>query len=142
MLTVDKLLLKIASHSSPAVEDYMSAKDARLARSLATALNNHNFFTENQAKLLVKLLTPHVAQLNTIDSHSEQILNQLSWSKSFRIVDQVRKVYLYTSANNELGIFIEFSFSSQVRKVLNTVSSNLQSGLRILSTKTARAELT
>lgn len=142
MITVDKLLLKIISHNSPSIDEYMSAKDARLIRSLGVTLNNHNFFTENQGKLLIKILLPHVIQLNTIDSDSFEILNRAVWSKPFKIVDQIRKVYLQTTVSGETGIFIEFSFSSNVRKILNNIVSSLQGGVQTLSTKLVAVELT
>jgi len=142
MMTVDKLLLTITTSTQRTVEDYMSAKDARLAHSLASAVKTPHFITENQGNLLVKLLTNYIKNISEIDNTAEQLLKQPTWSKTFRIVEQVRKVYLNSLPSGETAIFVEFTFSSSIRKVLTTTSKNIQGGVQTISTKMAWVEFT
>jgi hypothetical protein len=86
MTTTDNLLLKITDNTITPVEEYMSPKDARLARSLATAVNLPSFLTENQAKLTIKLLTHYSKKILSIESNVETILKHSTWSKEFRFV--------------------------------------------------------
>lgn len=141
-MTVDKLLLTITSYTLRPVEDYMSAKDARLAHSLTSAVKTPHFITENQGNLLVKLLTNYIKNISEIDNNAEQLLKQPTWSKAFRIVEQVRRVYLNSLPSGETAIFVEFTFSSSIRKVLTTTSKNIQGGVQTISTKMAWVELT
>jgi len=141
-MTVDKLLLKITSHTTPPVEEYMSTKDARLAHSLTSAVKTPNFITENQASLLVKLLTNYSKHISLIDDESEKILSTPTWSKSFRIVEQIRRIYLHAAETGENVIFVEFTFSSVIRKILNNISKNIQGGVHTISSKLASVELT
>lgn len=141
-MTVDKLLLKLTSNTIRPVEDYMTGKDARLARSLTTAVKTPHFITENQANLLIKLLTNYNKNIVEIENDAEAILSAPSWSKSFRVVEQVRRIYLNTAENGEIAIFVEFTFSSVIRKILNNISKNIQGGVHTISNKLSSVELT
>ena len=55
-MTVDKLLLKITNHTTPTIEEYMPSRDSRVMRSLSSAVTTTGFITENQSRLLLKLL--------------------------------------------------------------------------------------
>ena len=141
-MTVDKLLLTITTFAPTPVENYMSAKDARLAHSLANAVKTPHFITENQGNLLIKLLTNYNKNILAIDNSAEQLLSQPVWSKTFRIVDQVRKIYVNSLPSGETVIFVEFTFSSTVRKILSTASKNIQGGVQTISPKLVWVELT
>lgn len=141
-MTVDKLLLKLTSNTICPVEDFMTGKDARLTHSLTTAVKSPHFITENQAKLLIKLLTNYIKNVTSLETDAETILSQPTWSKSFRVVEQVRRIYLNTAENGEIAIFVEFTFSSVIRKILNNISKNVQGGVQTISTKLVSVELT
>ena len=142
MTTTDNLLLKITDNTVTPVEEYMSPKDARLARSLASAVNLPIFLTENQAKLTIKLLTQYSKKISSIESDIETILKHPTWSKEFRFVEQIRKIYLRNNPNGENAIFIEFTFSSSIRKTLSAMSKHVQGGVQPLSTKLVWVDLT
>jgi hypothetical protein len=142
MTTTDNLLLKITDNTVTPVEEYMSPKDARLARSLATAVNLPIFLTENQAKLTIKLLTHYSKKILLIESDVETILKHPTWSKEFRFVEQIRKIYLRNNPTGENAIFIEFTFSSPLRKTLTAMSKHVQGGVQPLSTKVVWVDLT
>jgi hypothetical protein len=142
MTTTDNLLLKITDNTVTPVEEYMSPKDARLARSLASAVNLPIFLTENQAKLTIKLLTQYSKKISLIESDIETILKHPTWSKEFRVVEQIRKIYLRNNPNGENAIFIEFTFSSSIRKTLSAMSKHVQGGVQPLSTKVVWVDLT
>ena len=142
MTTTDNLLLNITDNTVTPVEEYMSPKDARLAHSLAMAVNLPNFLTENQAKLTVKLLTHYSKKILSIEPNAETILKHPKWSREFRIVEQIRKIYLRNSPTGENAIFIEFTFSSALRKTLSAMSKHVQGGVQPLSTKLVWVDLT
>lgn len=142
MLTVDKLLLKLTSNNTTPVESYMTPKDARLIRSLSTAATSAPFLTENQSKLLLKVLFHYEKDISKIEENAKSILTNQTWSKTFRVVEQVRKVFLRKIENDETAIILEYSFSTAIRKVLTTVSKHIQGGIQTVSTKSSWAELT
>lgn len=141
MMTVDKLLLELLDNASPQVESYMSNKDARLVRSLSTAANSPQFLTENQSKLLVKVLLNYKEEISKTVEHVAILLEMPIWSKPFRVVEQVRKVYV-RNMGDQTSIVIEYSFSAAIRKILTSVSKHIQGGVQTISNKVAWIELT
>ena len=59
MKTIDQLLIHLVGDSEIPLETLLPPKDVKLLRSLASAVNNNWFITEDQSKLLVSVLTRH-----------------------------------------------------------------------------------
>lgn len=117
MITVDKLLIKLVNQNDPAIEEIIPKRDARVLRSLSTAILAPGFITENQSKLLVKILTEHTDKFT---EHSADILEAIStptWSRLFREVDRTKKLFI---ASGDPQLVIEFAFSSPIRKLITT----------------------
>ena len=142
MITVDKFLLRLVANNNHPVETWMTAKDARLIRSLANSINSPVFITENQAKLLVKVLKNYHVKLIQIDAEVDAVFEEAKWSKPFRIVEQIRKTYLKNVGEDTVGIVIENTFTSAIRKVLTTVSKHVQGGVHTLTNKLSWVEFT
>ena len=142
MITVDKLLLKITTHTTPTIEEYVPKRDAKVLRSLSSSINSPIFITENQSRLLLKILFQYENQFLTIESNIAQILNQPTWSKNFRIVDVTKRVYIKTLKDKEPAIFVEFSHSSSIRKTVQSLGRAIEGGVITLSTKLISVDLT
>ena len=56
MNTVDNLVLKIVNYLTPTIEECISSRDAKVLRSMATSIASQYFITENQSKLIIKIL--------------------------------------------------------------------------------------
>jgi hypothetical protein len=56
MMTIDQILLDIVNNTNPTVEEYLLKRDARVLRSLASIVSNTTFITENQGRLLLKII--------------------------------------------------------------------------------------
>jgi len=135
MTTVDNLLLKITSHTNPTIEEFIPTRDSRVLRSLTTAVSTPVFITENQSRLLLKLLTQYSDSFLTIESDIKNILISPSWSKRFRAVDTTKKVYIKTLKDKESAIFIEFAPNGAVRKSLQSLGKVIEGGITVHNTK-------
>jgi hypothetical protein len=142
MMTVDDLLLKIVNFTSPPIEESIQGRDARVLRSLATAVNTHYFITENQSRLLLKILKENQKNLTFFTDEISQSLSSPSWSKRFRKIDQVKKMYIGNNKEGELCIYVEFTFSSQIRKILHGLAKQLENLIQVNPGKLYTAELT
>jgi len=142
MITVDKLLLKITTHTTPTIEEYVSKRDAKVLRSLSSSVNSPIFITENQGRLLLKILYQYENQFLTVESDIAQILNQPTWSKNFRIVDVTKRVYIKTLKDRESAIFVEFSHGSTIRKTIQSLGKVIEGGVVTFSTKLISIDLT
>jgi len=125
MITTDELLLDIVNSTNPSVEDLISARDSRVLRSLATSINSHYFITENQSKLLLKLFKEHVLSLQTVWHNISDVLIDPQWSRSFRQIEEYKKLQLSKDVDGNVILSINFSYSSNIRKILQTNSSKI-----------------
>jgi hypothetical protein len=142
MTTIDKLLLTITSHTSPTIEEYMLAKDSKVMRGLSSAVTTPGFITENQSRLLLKLLYQYKNKLLIIENSIEQILSTPTWSKNFKVIEVVKKVYIKTPKDQNSAIFIEFSHNPTIRKVLQNLGKLSDAGVTTHSTKLISVDLT
>ena len=118
MLTVDQLLLKIVNFTEPMVEALVTKRDAKVLRSLSTTANGPKFITENQSRLLLKILRENSKNLRILSEDIDDILANPLWSKVFRPVDMTKKLFVEVTSDHTHRITIEFAFNSQIRKHL------------------------
>jgi hypothetical protein len=126
MITVDKLLLEIVNSTRPTVEELVPAKDSRVLRSLGSSIISHFFITENQSRLLLKILKENQKNLGEISENLNQVIGAPLWSRQFRQIEQVRKVYIDTNEDNESTLVIEFTFNSEIRKILQELAKKCE----------------
>jgi len=142
MMTVDDLLLKLVNFKSPTIEEAVPGKDSRVLRSLANAVNTHYFITENQSRLLMKILRENQKNLGFLGDDLTAVLNLPTWSKKFRKIDQVKKLFISEIAEGELALHVEFTFNSQIRKNLQNLSKKIEGLVQLTPGKLYIADLT
>ena len=142
MITVDELLLDIVNNTNPTVEDLMSARDSRVLRSLATSVNSHYFITENQSKLILKLFKEHVLSLQTVWHDISNVLIDPIWSRAFRQVEEYKKLQLSKNTDGDIVLSINFSYSANIRKVLQVNSNKIDGLVQVHPAKGCTAMLT
>jgi hypothetical protein len=142
MITVDNILLEIINSTSPTVEEVIAIKDSRVLRSLGTSVTNHNFITENQSKLLLRIFRENTEKLSKISENLNSCLRDPFWSKPFRQIEQVKKFYIGKNDNQDSLLFIEFTFSSEIRKILTNLSKNVENLTMTANGKIYTADLT
>jgi peroxiredoxin len=142
MTTIDNLVLKIVNYSSPTIEENLPHRDSRVLRSLATAINSHFFITENQSRLLIKILKENREILSKIDNNFNEVLTRAVWSREFRQIEQVRKLYVLPAGDGNFTIAIEFTFSSAIRKILSNLAKTVDGLIQIHPGKLFHADFT
>lgn len=129
MTTVDKLLLKILNQSSDNLIR-VPGRDLKVLNSLAKIISGNNFITENQSKLLLKILGENSQNFGDLKDEVIDDLKIPLWTKPFRPVDKTKKVYTSVSPDGTPLLAIEFAFSSTIRKLL-TANSKKISGFEV-----------
>jgi len=142
MITVDNLLLQIVNFTSPTIEEQIQSKDSRVLRSLASSVLSHVFITENQGNLLLKILRENQKKLKFFGDEIATALASPQWSRDFRQVEQVRKMYISKNEDNEPSLQIDFSYNSEIRKVLIELSKKCENLIQASPGKLFTAELT
>jgi hypothetical protein len=142
MTTIDNLLLNIVNDTAPTIEEQLAPRDSRVLRSLVTSISSHLFITENQAGLILKILKENSKKLSNFTSEIDQAVSRPVWSKPFRKIEQVRKMYIFKNEDHEHFIKIDFTFSSELRKILSDLNRKLDEFSQSANGKSYTADLT
>jgi hypothetical protein len=142
MITVDDLLIKIVNNSSPTLEELINAKDARVLRSLASSISSNFFITENQSRLLIKILRENTKKMSIFSEDIENSLSSPIWSKKFRQLEQIKKLFIDSDHDGEPVLVIDFTYSSQFRKILQDISKKCENLVNVTPGKKYTADLT
>lgn len=142
MTTTDNLLLAIVANTSPTIEELIAPRDSRVLRSLATSVTHPAFITENQAGLILKILRENSKKIKNFHEDIESSVTAPLWSRPFRKIEQVRKVYLYKDEQGESAIKVEFTFSSEIRKIMADLSKSIEGFSQASAGKSCTADLT
>lgn len=141
MTTVDILLSNIVNFTAPPIEEQIPKRDSKVLRSLSAAATSANFITENQGRLLVKILKEHQEKITNFTDELKLALDEPSWSRTFRQVDRTKKLYIST-VEDSMVLTIEFAFSSAIRKVISGLGKPVTGLVQVMPGKLYRAPLT
>jgi hypothetical protein len=129
MTTVDSLLLEIANYGFDKLTPAISRRDFRILRNLTRLVKIPEFISENQGSLLIKILKENKASLSFLDYPIEPILSDAKWSRQFRYVEQIRKIFTFSSDENEKFIGIEFTYTSSLKKIVQNMQGKVDGTL-------------
>lgn len=142
MILVDNLLLKIVNFNSPRIEEVISSRDYNVLRSLASSINSHLFVTENQGRLAIKILKDNSAKLTEFTEEIEQAINAPMWSRTFRHIEQVKRLHLEKDADGDFFISVDFTFNTAIRKALQLIDKVCENLIVISNGKKYSADYT
>ena len=124
MMFVDQLFL--ASYPAfllPSIK-FVDRKDRRILSSLHKQLQQGVFFTENQGKLLIKILKENIAAIESDFPESKTILDHGAWSQRFRVIEKTRRIFLDLKKSDIF--FIEFNFDKKLKEKMNLLNNVLE----------------
>jgi hypothetical protein len=136
MITIDKLLIQIENYGFEKFTLTISRRDLRILRNLANLVKSPDFITENQSKLLIKLLTENFKHLNFLGSNLSEALDEPYWSREFRNSDDPKKITIF-STNDEKFIKIETNLTSYITKIFAGIEKSGGSSVHTYNSKTA-----
>lgn len=119
MTTIDNLLTKISNHGLEKFSNFINKKDLKVLKSLSTSVCLPSFITENQGKLLHKILYEYRLQIREAESDVIEILENNLWSRPFRIIENIRKIFLTKNIEEETVIAVEFTHNTRIRDALH-----------------------
>lgn len=121
MTQIDKILIKILNLP----EDDLAGvprRELKILKNLGKLVLSPNFITENQGKLLSKILNENLKNFGDLGDEILSSLTSPTWSRVFRPLDKTKKMYL--SSDNS-SILLEFAYSSSIRKILQNIWRDL-----------------
>lgn len=130
MKNVDKLLLEILQNSVPPIEETLPKQDSKILKSLGMSVSGPQFITENQSRLLLKILKENQKKLKSFEAEISEVLELPTWSMPFRKIEQVKKLYVGSFQDEEQVLIVETTFNSQIRKILENLEKKVENPIR------------
>lgn len=136
MKTIDSLLHFVFLEAMTSVTPF-SSRDNKTLQSLHAAMQSDTYITEKQSNLLLTILSndTYSSFMSLANATYKEYLADPQWSKPFRILPDVKKIYHIPAgsdklprhnefANSDTGVIaIEFTFSSIIRNHLKSIST-------------------
>lgn len=140
MITVDTLLIELFRQGIETLNSQIPARDKKVLISLARQINSGHFLTENQSKLLVKILKENSQHLFDPTSENLNVIENPTWSHSFRVLEQVRKIFM--TKENEGRILVEFTYNKRLRQQITDLNKNIEGQMLSINNKQYSLPLT
>ena len=115
MTFIDKLLINIVNE--PDFDSVVPVHEVSVLRSLAKSASGPFFLTENQSRLVIRLIKEAAKFMPTQKEQIAQALQSPEWSRSFRHIEQIRKFYI-NEVDGEPQLIIETNLNTEARKNL------------------------
>ena len=140
MITVDTLLIELFRQGIETLNSQIPARDKKVLISLARQINSGHFLTENQSKLLVKILKENSQHLFDPTSENLNVIENPTWSHLFRVLEQVRKIFM--TKENEGRILVEFTYNKRLRQQITDLNKNIEGQMLSINNKQYSLPLT
>jgi len=131
MTTVDKLLIELYHQGIDQLDAAIPTRDKKILISLSKQIISGRFLTENQSNLLVKILKENLQFILSNNSDAAVLLDTPRWSQQFRVLAQVRKIYLSKSDNGQ--ILVEFTYNKRLRQLITDINKLIEGQLLSVS---------
>ena len=131
MTTVDKLLIELYHQGIDQLDAAIPTRDKKILISLSKQIISGRFLTENQSNLLVKILKENLQFILSNNSDATVLLDTPRWSQQFRVLAQVRKIYLSKSDNGQ--ILVEFTYNKRLRQLITDINKLIEGQLLSVS---------
>ena len=133
MITIDQFLIDIDNTAFSNWSNYFPGRDKRILNSLASQIKSGNFLTENQGKLLLKIFQENKHKLKEGWPNIEDMLANAIWSRPFRILEQVRRIFI--EKDNTTYFFVEFTYNKRLKLLLTELGKKLHGAMPPVTNK-------
>jgi hypothetical protein len=142
MTTIDKILKEIAGIGFENYKDVLPKRDVKILKNLSILINRPEYISENQGKLLIKILHENIEHFGNLIHDVSELLKTPLWSKPFREIQHTRKITISQAQTGEKYIDIEFTFTANLKKIIQNLAKEVEGGIINTGTKVYRILLT
>ena len=122
MSTIDSTLVELYTAGIDKLRSEVPVRDKRILNSLARQIKSGVFLTENQASLLVKILTEN-------SEYIQVDVSEPTWSHSFRKITQIRRVTLNPATSS---FAVEFTFNKRIKSILTDLNKKIDGQMLVV----------
>jgi hypothetical protein len=125
MTTIDQLLVNLVNNNFEKLKKIVPQRDNKVLASLSKIIVGPTYITENQGRLILKILGQYQESLTELVEDISNVLKNPSWAKSFRPIDKTKKLYITSFHDGTAMLAIEFAFSANLRNLIQSLSKNI-----------------
>lgn len=140
MITVDTLLIELSRQGIETLSSQIANRDKKVLISLARQITSGQFLTENQSKLLIKILKENDQHIFDPVSTTRYIIDNPTWTHPFRVIEQVRKIFL--SKDHDGRIIVEFTHNKRLRQQITDLNKIIEGQMLSINAKQYSVPLT
>lgn len=140
MITTDALLIELFQQGIEKLGSQIPNRDKKILISLSKQITAGHFLTENQSKLLIKILTENLEFIKDKIAGHQASIEFPTWSQSFRVIEQVRKIFMSKDDNGQ--ILVEFTYNKRLRQQISDLNKNLEGQMLAVNSKQYSIPLT
>ena len=118
MLTADDLLKKIISFKFDETKKLLPSRDIRVIIGLSKAISESSYITENQGRLLLKILSNHEEKIKELHDEISEVLASPSWAKPFRRIEQKKILKIIKDSQGDSFLTIEVFYAGETKEFL------------------------
>lgn len=124
MITTDSLLIELFQQGIEKLDSQLPVRDKKILISLSRQIHAGQFLTENQSKLLVKILKENQHYITASDQEKLLAIECPTWSQQFRVIDQVRRIFL--GKEHDGRILVEFTYNKRLRQLITDLNKQFE----------------
>jgi hypothetical protein len=140
MITTDALLIELFQQGIEKLGSQIPNRDKKILISLSKQITAGHFLTENQSKLLIKIFTENLEVINNKVVNAQQPIEFPTWSQSFRVIEQVRKIFIAKEDNSR--ILVEFTYNKRLRQQISDLNKSVEGQMLAVNSKQYSIPLT
>ena len=140
MITVDTLLIELSRQGIETLSLQISNRDKKVLISLARQITSGQFLTENQSNLLIKILKENEQHICDPTSATRNTIDNPSWSHPFRVIEQVRKIFL--AKDQDGRIIVEFTHNKRLRQQITDLNKTIEGQMLSINNRQYSVPLT
>jgi hypothetical protein len=134
------LLIELSRQGIETLSSQIANRDKKVLISLARQITSGQFLTENQSKLLIKILKENDQHIFDPASTTRNIIDTPTWSQPFRVIEQVRKIFL--SKDHDGRIIVEFTHNKRLRQQITDLNKIIEGQMFSINAKQYTVPLT
>jgi hypothetical protein len=140
MITTDALLIELFQQGIEKLGSQIPNRDKKILISLSKQITAGHFLTENQSKLLIKIFVENLEFINSAVANSRSSIELPTWSQSFRVIEQVRKIFIAKDDNGR--ILVEFTYNKRLRQQISDLNKSIEGQMLAVNSKQYSIPLT
>ena len=125
MKTVDALIFELENLGFEKLNGIIPSRDLKILKNITTLIKHKSYITENQGKLLIKILKENTTALTAFVSDLVEVTTLPVWKNNFKVINKIKEISIFQENVGSFKIKIKYSFDKDVKKAISTLNKKI-----------------